>query len=411
MLDLLAASGIGTDDRAQGAITVALEAVRKHLGMEIAYVSEFIDGRSVFRKVDAPGLEALIKAGDSQSLDDVYCRHILEGRLPELMPDTAHYALAQSMPITHAVPIKAHMSVPIRLPDGRAYGMFCCLSPHANKSLNLRDLQVMKVFADMAAHQINRDLQADREVMQARADVDRIISRDQFTVLYQPIFSFEPFRVLGFEALCRFASEPYRSPDVWFGEAAKAGCAVRLELLVLQKALKALNTLPENIFVSVNASPDAIVEGNLETLLRDAPMDRVVLEVTEHAQVNDYGALQAALLAFRDVGGRLAIDDAGAGYSSFQHIVQLIPDIIKLDMSLTRSVDKDSGRRALTSALSYFGRETGCQIVAEGVETEGEFATLKALGVVKGQGYLLGRPIDLQSAQALANAPVASMAD
>lgn len=213
MLSLLAASGVGDDDQMRGGITAALEAVRKHLGMEVAYVSEFIDGHSVFRNVDAPGFEGLIKVGASQSLDDVYCRHILEGRLPELMADTADYALARSVPITEAVPIGAHMSVPVRLPDGRTYGMFCCLSPRANKSLNPRDLQVMKVFADMAAHQISKDLEADRAIAEARADVERVIAGNRIAVLYQPIFGFEPFHIVGFEALCRFASEPYRSPD------------------------------------------------------------------------------------------------------------------------------------------------------------------------------------------------------
>lgn len=81
-------------------IALALAAVRKHLGMEVAYLSEFVDGRTVFREVDAPGLESLIKVGDSHSLDDVYCRHILEGRLPELIPDTADFALARSMPVS-----------------------------------------------------------------------------------------------------------------------------------------------------------------------------------------------------------------------------------------------------------------------------------------------------------------------
>ncbi len=410
MLSSLAALGNGNDDRKQDGIRVALEAVRKHLGMEIAYVSEFVEGRSVFREVDAPGLEHLIKAGDSRSLDDVYCRHILEGRLPELMADTADHALAQRIPITQAVPIGAHMSVPVRLPDGRAYGMFCCLSPHANRSLNPRDLQMMKVFADMAAHQISRSLEESRGIEEARADVERVVADGRFAVLYQPIFSVEASRAVGFEALCRFESEPYRSPDAWFKRAAEAGCGPMLEAAVLRKALEGLDALPADIFVSINVSPNTIAGGELEPLLRGLPMHRLVLEVTEHAEVDDYGALQAALRSLRENGAKLAIDDAGAGYSSLQHIIQLKPDIIKLDMSLTRAVDKDPCRRALTSALSYFADETDCEIVAEGVETEAELATLKALKVAKGQGFLLGRPMDLRSAKALVDASAAGLA-
>jgi EAL domain-containing protein (putative c-di-GMP-specific phosphodiesterase class I) len=124
-----------------------------------------------------------------------------------------------------------------------------------------------------------------------------------------------------------------------------------------------------------------------------------VLEVTEHAQVPDYDALRQALAPLRAAGAKLAIDDAGAGYSSLQHILQLRPDIIKLDMGLTRSVDRDPAKRALAAALCHFARETGCQIVAEGIETEAEFTTLESLGVAKGQGYLLGRPGDLATAR------------
>ncbi|WP_372623509.1 EAL domain-containing protein [Falsiroseomonas sp.] len=396
-------AALPTPDGSQphGAIRMALAAVRKHLGMEVAYVSEFVDGRSVFREVDAPGLEALIKAGDSRSLDEVYCRHILAGHLPELIADTADYPLAASMPITRAVPIGAHVSVPLRLPDGRAYGMFCCLSPHANRSLNQRDLQVMRAFAEMAAHQIGREVEAEEAASQARAEIARVIEQDLFTIAYQPIFSFAPFRVMGFEALSRFSPQPYRSPDLWFDQAARAGCGVDLELAAIRKAVGAFGALPDGVFLSVNAAPGTIASGELGQALRGVPMDRLVIEVTEHAAVQDYGRLGAELAAIRRLGARIAVDDAGTGYAGLQHILQLQPDIIKFDRAITRALDQDLARRAMVSALRHFARDTGCQIVAEGVETQPELSALMALGVNKGQGYLIGRPMDLAGAQAL----------
>ena len=110
-----------------GMVKRSLQAIRTHLDMEVAYVSEFVGDQIVFREVDAPGLEALVQPGDMRSLDEVYCRHILEGRLPELIPDTAAEPVAMAMPITRAVPIGKHMSVPIRMQDGGVYCMFCCL--------------------------------------------------------------------------------------------------------------------------------------------------------------------------------------------------------------------------------------------------------------------------------------------
>jgi len=92
----------------QSPIKAALKAAREHLGMEVAYVSEFVGDKSVFRSVDAPDKQELVKVGDEHSIDDVYCKHILEGRMPELIPDTSKQIIARSLPITKAAPIGAH---------------------------------------------------------------------------------------------------------------------------------------------------------------------------------------------------------------------------------------------------------------------------------------------------------------
>jgi EAL domain-containing protein (putative c-di-GMP-specific phosphodiesterase class I) len=97
------------------------------------------------------------------------------------------------------------------------------------------------------------------------------------------------------------------------------------------------------------------------------------------------------------------VDDAGAGYASLQHILQLQPDLIKLDMGLTRNVDFDPARRALAAALVAFARDTGSQIIAEGVETTCELEALRSIGVEKAQGYFLGRPMALDNAVKLAH--------
>ncbi len=394
--------GLMNPGRQGSSIQRALQSVRRHLGMEVAYVSRFENGLSVFREVDAPGLEALIKPGDSRPLEDVYCLHILAGRLPELIPDTAAEPICQAMPITAQVPIGAHVSVPIRLEDGTPYGMFCCLSPFPNASLNPRDLQVMRVFADMAAHEITREVAEAEALRLKRAELRQVIDGGLFSPRYQPIHTLNPAALVGFEALCRFTPEPYRSPDQWFGVAHDAGLGEELEIAVIREAVKALALLPSRCFVSVNASPPVILGGGLPEAFQGLDPKRLVLEVTEHAQVADYGALRDALAPIRATGVRLAIDDAGAGYSSMQHILQLRPDIIKLDMGLVRDVDSDPAKRALAAALCFFGQETGAQIVAEGIETPAERAALEALGVCKGQGYLLGRPVEMAAAVALA---------
>lgn len=389
------------DDGDPDSIRVALASIRRHLGMEVAYMSEFVDGRSVFREVDAPGLEHMIKPGDSQSLDDVYCRHILEGRLPELMADTADHPLALAMPITRAVPIGAHMSVPVRMPDGEVFGMFCCLSPTPDPSLNARDLAVMRVFAEMAAGQMAKRREAERSGLEALARIEQVIADTAFAMVLQPIRQCGVERPCGFEALARFPQLPSRTPDLWFAEAAEVGCGVRLELAAMAEALKTLSSLPGDAYLSLNASPATIASDALPALLAPHPAGRIVLELTEHWAIDDYVAIGEALAPLRASGIRLAVDDAGAGYANFQHILRLAPDIIKLDMALTRSVDTDLSRRALASAMIVFARDTGAVVVAEGVETAAEWQTLQQLGVRYGQGYFLGRPADLETTLAL----------
>ncbi len=386
-------SAADEDGDVESTVQWAIEAVRSHLGMEVAYVSEFVGNDSVYRYVDAPGLEHMIKPGDARPLDEVYCPHIIAGRLPELIPDTSRQELAMSMPITHATPIGAHISVPLRLDDGEPYGMFCCLSPHADPSLNERDLRAFKLFAEIAAHQIRREAKAEQATRAKRQRVEQVLTEEAFHPVYQPIRDFVNGRTVGFEALTRFPGTEEQRPDKWFADAFDAGLGPQLELAAVRAALAGIHDLPPEVYLSVNVSPKTIIEGRFETMLADAARVRhVVLEITEHAAVQDYIALDTALRPLRERGVALAIDDAGAGFSSMHHIVRLRPDIIKLDMSLIRDIDREAPRRALASALVYFAADTGATIVAEGIETEAERATLQGLGISYGQGYLFGRP-------------------
>jgi EAL domain-containing protein (putative c-di-GMP-specific phosphodiesterase class I) len=134
------------------------------------------------------------------------------------------------------------------------------------------------------------------------------------------------------------------------------------------------------------------MSGALPELLQSVDINRVVLELTEHASVMDYRELTEALTPLRALGLRIAIDDAGAGYASMRHILSIEPDLVKLDISLTRGIDADRKRRALASALIAFARETDVGIVAEGVETSAELLTLQSLGVKRAQGFYLARP-------------------
>jgi EAL domain-containing protein (putative c-di-GMP-specific phosphodiesterase class I) len=377
-----------------------LRAIRRHLGMDIAFISEFKDGRRVFRHVETGETSFTLQPGQSDPLEESYCVRVVDGRLPELIPDACVNAEALKLAATRAVPVGAHVSVPIRLADGRVYGTFCCFSHTPDPTLTERDLHVMRVFADLAADQIQQDIadQDARRLVEQR--IDAVLKSDQLRMVFQPIVDLASDRVVGFESLARFSSDPYRTPDVWFAEAGLVGRGVELESRAIRLALAGAAELPRGVYVTVNASPETIVTGALAEALQGQPLARIVVELTEHQAVERYEDIAEAIAPLQRDGLRIAIDDAGAGYASFRHVLNLHPHIVKLDNSITRAIDVDRSRRALAAALCGFARETGCGIVAEGVETQAELEAVRSLGIGRAQGYHLGRPMNLVDAKA-----------
>jgi len=233
----------------------------------------------------------------------------------------------------------------------------------------------------------------------ATLDNSRAAADADFRLVYQPIVHVDTGSVAGVEALCRFNDG--RSTEFWFKECERLGTAAELDLQIIERALGDLAHLPDG-YLAVNLSPSTLRDPSLTDLLLspEVPADRIVVEVTEHARVADYLEAQRVLGALRRAGVRVAVDDAGAGYSTFRHILQLRPDIIKMDQSITRDIDTDPARRALATALVIFAGEVGALVVAEGVETAAELRALAAAGIHRGQGFAIA------AAQSLPLAPL-----
>jgi EAL domain-containing protein (putative c-di-GMP-specific phosphodiesterase class I) len=211
-------------------------------------------------------------------------------------------------------------------------------------------------------------------------------------VVYQPVFDLTDGRPVGVEAFSRFTIAPRRSPDVWFAEAAEVGLGIELEVAAARLAVRGLDRLDPRILVGVNVSPEACCSWELRELLEAVPVERIVLEITEHAPVADYDRLASALAPMRQRGARLAIDDTCSGFASLRHVLYLRPDTIKLDVTLTRGIESDSARRSLVEALVGFAPSVGAKVLAEGIETTEQLGALREAGVQLGQGYLLARP-------------------
>jgi EAL domain-containing protein (putative c-di-GMP-specific phosphodiesterase class I)/CheY-like chemotaxis protein len=255
----------------------------------------------------------------------------------------------------------------------------------------------LSVVAALAATDPPTDERTPTESLTIEA-VRSALDAGQPSLVFQPVVDLQDRRVVGVEALARFLLEPRYPPDAWFDAAHRFGLGLDLELSAVRKALRASAALPRHLYVAVNVSPEVILAPGFDSVIADADADQLVLEITEHARVDDYVALREALEPARDRGVRIAIDDVGAGFASLRHVLRLDPEIIKLDLEITRGVEHDAGRAKLVGGLIAGASAVSTLVVAEGIETEAQLRRLLDLGVRGGQGYFIGRPTDLEAA-------------
>lgn len=356
----------------------------RHLGMDAAFIAEFVDGQQVCRAL----------AGDAASFGfdvatafrgDTYCSLMVEGDIPRTVPDTGDNDLLRHLPVTADATIGAYVGVPLRLSDGQLYGTLCCLSHEPQPDLNARDGKFMSMLAELLTEELGA---------QARATADhrrlsRLIADEDVAIAVQPVVALATGACTGVEALARFPSG-FGTPDVVFAMAERTGLRFPLERLAVRRSAELLPVLGAAQSLAVNLSPDVALE--LMRGVDDCPLDQFVLEITEHAAIESYGCLREGLAPLRERGLRLAIDDAGAGFASLRHIVELRPDVIKIDRSLVGGCESDLARRSVITTFVLLALDIDATVVAEGVETRAELDAVAALGVDAVQGYLLARP-------------------
>ena len=229
-----------------------------------------------------------------------------------------------------------------------------------------------------------------------RQELVQIMEREAFSPVFQPIVALSDRSPIAFEALTRFHDGS--PPDRRFVEAESVGMSLRLEAATLTMALKSLRDIPVGMALTLNVSPGLLVEGRLLKRLLEPVGRAIILEITEHRRIEDYDVVRRALLDLPVTVG-LAIDDAGAGFASLRHVIELRPDYVKLDRGLVSGVDLHKGRHAVLAGMVQFAQSAGCRLIAEGVETEAEHEALFELGVEYGQGFLYAAPAPFGNAR------------
>ena len=237
----------------------------------------------------------------------------------------------------------------------------------------------------------------NRERTRKIADLKDTLREGGVYIEYHPIVVTGTEAVYGYEALARGMNRGLRSPEVLFGVAEEANLIWELSRLCRRRAIEGIaeNLEPEQLLF-MNIDPHDFRDPtfrylDLDELGIEQP-DRIVLEITERTAITDYPKFQGYLKEFRARGFRFAVDDAGSGYAGLGSIANLAPDFIKLDISLISAIDSNFMKQNLVETMVKFANDHGIQVIAEGVEREEEYETVKGLGVHLTQGFLFHKP-------------------
>lgn len=275
--------------------------------------------------------------------------------------------------------------------EGRTIGMLgaAVANPAGGQATVAEHIPVLAEMADVVATTLGPAIGRMEEQSSAAHVIDEILRQQRYWPVFQPIRDLGSNRVVGFEALTRFDAP--QSTQRLFDHAGLIGRGRDLEIATMTAAVKAASQLPSRAWVSVNASAAVLAEtdtiaGILEPLAR-----HTVIELSEHEMITDYGPIAKAMHRLGP-DRSLAVDDAGSGFASLRHILEVRPAYVKLDIGLVQGAATDLSRRALVAGFVHFARDADFTLIAEGIEDPADLATLKQLGVALGQGYLLGRP-------------------
>jgi EAL domain-containing protein (putative c-di-GMP-specific phosphodiesterase class I)/GGDEF domain-containing protein len=245
-----------------------------------------------------------------------------------------------------------------------------------------------------------------REEDRLAHDLDGIIAADQLVALYQPILQLLSLDVLGHEVFTRGpAGGPFEDPERLFLLAERTGRLLLLERLCRRRALDSVRQhLPATgklfLNTSVRALRDSDVAGAGFVRMVDAQglaHEDVILEIRERIATEERPWFRETLRELKREGFGIAIDDMGAGHSSLKSVVDLEPDYLKFDISLVHNIDRSLIKRSLLETLVELAEKIGAEVVAEGIEAESEFNTVRDMGVRFGQGRYLAPPVMLLS--------------
>ncbi len=387
--DLLRVNGVHGDSAMLQDILVGY---RMSIGFPLSCLVRF-DGAKVHivGVSDARG-DAGLTPGPCPKDAEVYFQMLRDQEVPEVVRNTFMDPLCRFLRWIKNGQIGAIASISLTDADGRIIGAMCAFSPIPTV-IAPKDIKLAGVLARIASNMLPAPGTDVAHTTPLRQRVRNVMGDERVDIHLQPIMNLSSTKVRGYEALTRFLDDANSiTPRTWFEEARRVGMQPLIECAAIAEAVDMLRFLPRDTYLSVNASPEVVRIGAVAEILRDAQPERIVIDLTEHEDADDLEGLELGLAELRTLGVQIALDNFGAGDLQMPTVVRLQPDILKLDMSLVKSINRRQNSQDLTRAIVAFAEDIGATLIAVGIEHESERATLAELGVPFGQGFLLAKP-------------------
>lgn len=364
----------------------AADVAHRHLALDCVFIAELSVDELVFRAVAGDAVSFGVAHGQRRSRTATLSHRLVVGDIPRFINDTHADPRIAALPGTGAV--GAYVGAPLRHSDGTVYGAIFGLASKPDTTLDERDVRFLEMLSELLAGYLD----GARETDLLQSEMSDLIARERLDIAAQPVISLRDGACLGLEALSRFPSGT-TTPAETFAAAGRVGLDFELERLAVRRAWPLLALLGPRQFLTVNLSPGATAAlSRRASRLAGLPLSQLVVEITEHSMIAGYDDLRDVLRPLRKAGLRVAIDDAGAGYASLRHVVELRPDFIKVDRELVHGLADDHARRVAVSAFVLLALDLDATVIAEGLERPADLAALYDLGVDAAQGFLLGRP-------------------
>jgi EAL domain-containing protein (putative c-di-GMP-specific phosphodiesterase class I) len=415
------------------AVCDLLKAVRHRLRMDVAWLARAEGELMVIEALDGDDVSFGVRPGATLRNAATYYPQVMTGDVPEIIRDVRAHSTVRRLPAILALRAGSYASAPVFEQDGAYYGMLSAVAHDARPHLQERDARFLRLAAEMMTESVSdlRRLWKGRRVFWDR--ISAIIDAGGPAMVFQPIANLRAGgRIVGVEALARFpafgdlyppgaaaddlgpsaaafadAVRPGRGraeprprgptaaglaePERWFQCAAAVGLGVELELAAVRSALAQLWRVPPELFLSVNVSPGTIGQ-DLVDLIQDVEPSRLLLEVTEHDRLEEGSEALKVLGDVRARGVRIGADDVGSGYAGLAQFLTLRPDLVKMDRFLTHGIDSDPARQVIAGALIQIADQIGASVLAEGIESRAELATVRAARIELAQGNHIARP-------------------